>query len=145
MGQSSAANVASMLKISYTGIELALVVGICGGVPYPPGNNEQEIFLGDVIISDSAIQYDFGKQYPSGFQHKTGVKEKIGRPSQEIMSMLASLRSKAGRQQLEVETMRHLRLFQQSQGLPLPESDDILFASSFIHRHPDKKGSECAC
>ncbi|KAL4981831.1 hypothetical protein BDW68DRAFT_71270 [Aspergillus falconensis] len=45
MGKGSAAGVASSLRASYTGIELALVVGICGGAPPPP--KYQEIFLGE--------------------------------------------------------------------------------------------------
>ena len=36
MGKGSAASVAASLRVSYTGIELALVVGICGGAPPPP-------------------------------------------------------------------------------------------------------------
>ncbi|KAJ5481007.1 kinesin light chain [Penicillium diatomitis] len=51
MGKGSAAGVASSLLISYPGVRLALVVGICGGAPSPP--KYQEIYLGDVIISDS--------------------------------------------------------------------------------------------
>lgn len=35
MGKGSAAGVASNLRMSYPGIEIALVVGICGGVPFP--------------------------------------------------------------------------------------------------------------
>ncbi|KAL4861672.1 nucleoside phosphorylase domain-containing protein [Aspergillus spectabilis] len=73
MGKGNAASVASSLQVSYRGIELVLVVGICGGAPRPPGY--QEIFLGDVIISDSVIEYDFGRQYLGGFQRKTGFKD----------------------------------------------------------------------
>lgn len=60
MGKGSAASVASSLKVSYTRIQVALIVGICGGAPYP--SSEEEIFLGDVIMSDSVIEYDFGRQ-----------------------------------------------------------------------------------
>jgi nucleoside phosphorylase len=60
MGKGSAASVASSLKISYKRIEVALVVGVCGGAPYPLSG--REVFLGDVIISDSVVQYDFGRQ-----------------------------------------------------------------------------------
>lgn len=59
IGKGNAASVASSLQVSYTVIDLALVVGICGGASSPP--EYQEIFLGDVIISDSVIEYDFGK------------------------------------------------------------------------------------
>jgi nucleoside phosphorylase len=68
MGKGSAANVASSLQFSYLGIELALVVGICGGTLFSP--EDQDIFLGDIIISDSVIEYDFGRQYPSRFSER---------------------------------------------------------------------------
>lgn len=53
IGKGSAASVASSLKISYTRIEVAPVMGICGGAPYPLSGGE--IFLGDVIVSDSVV------------------------------------------------------------------------------------------
>jgi nucleoside phosphorylase len=53
MGKGSAASVASSLKISYKRMEVALVVGIYGGAPYPYSGGE--IFLGDVIMSDSSF------------------------------------------------------------------------------------------
>jgi nucleoside phosphorylase len=77
MGKGSAAGVASSLLVSYPGVKLALVVRIYGGAPSLP--NHQEIFLGDVIISDLVIKYDFGRQYPGGFQRKTRVKDTLGR------------------------------------------------------------------
>jgi nucleoside phosphorylase len=57
---------------------LALVVGICGGAPCSP--TKEEVFLGDVIVSDAVIEYDFGRQYRHGFKRKTGVKDTLGRP-----------------------------------------------------------------
>lgn len=45
-------------------IKLALVVGICGGIPFPFGNSQQtEMVLGDVVISNGVIEYDFGAQW----------------------------------------------------------------------------------
>lgn len=41
MGKGSAASAAANLRISYTEIQLALVVGICGGVPFPFENTER--------------------------------------------------------------------------------------------------------
>src|SRR5436853_4485737 len=35
MGKGSAASIASSLRVSYTRIQLALLVGVCGGVPFP--------------------------------------------------------------------------------------------------------------
>jgi nucleoside phosphorylase len=102
MGKSSAASVASSLKISYRGVKIALVVGICGGAPSPP--EYREIFLGDVIVSDSVIEYDFGRQYPGGYQRKTGVQDTLGRPVQEIRTLLNGLRAENSRSELHNKT-----------------------------------------
>ena len=49
MGTISAATVASSLRVSFPKITLALMVGIYGGMP--SGMDQEEIVLGDVIIS----------------------------------------------------------------------------------------------
>ncbi|KAL9591272.1 MAG: hypothetical protein Q9179_007890 [Wetmoreana sp. 5 TL-2023] len=59
MGNVSSANVALSLRSSYTGIKLSLVVGVCGGFPF--GMEEQEILLGDVVISTAIVQSDLGQ------------------------------------------------------------------------------------
>jgi nucleoside phosphorylase len=92
MGKGS---VASNLKISYKRIEVALVVGICGGASYP--SSGAEIFLGDVIMSFSIVQYDFGRQYPGGFEKKPSVKDTLGRPNRTIRSLLASRQARRSR------------------------------------------------
>ncbi|KAL4781057.1 hypothetical protein BJX76DRAFT_350476 [Aspergillus varians] len=51
IGKGSAASIAASLRFSYAGIKLALVVGICGGVPSPPTHSD--IFLGDIVISNA--------------------------------------------------------------------------------------------
>jgi nucleoside phosphorylase len=144
MGKGSAASVASSLKISYKSIEVALVVGICGGAPYPSSGGE--IFLGDVIISDSVIQYDFGRQYPGGFEKKTDVKDMLGRPNRAIRSMLASLQVRRSRGDLQEKLSQHLQTLQES--LPdwhRPTSiDDILFEASYQHKHYNHEAT-CSC
>ncbi|KAF7510936.1 hypothetical protein GJ744_005766 [Endocarpon pusillum] len=91
MGEINAASVAASCKSSFENIKLALVVGICGGVPFPKGH--EGIMLGDVVVSHGIIQYDFGKQYPEGFQMKDGPLDILPRPSMEIQSLLAKLKT----------------------------------------------------
>ncbi|KAJ5602521.1 hypothetical protein N7537_005477 [Penicillium hordei] len=116
IGRSPVASVASSLRISFTGVQLALVVGICGAAPYP--SNRKQIFLGDVIISDSIVQYDFGRQYPGGFDRKKGVRDILGRPSQEIRALLNSLQRRRSLLEFKDETSQYLD-----------------FESSFAHKH----------
>src|ERR1700722_9975460 len=54
MGKVAAATAAACLRSSFPEIQLALVVGICGGAPF--GNRpSKDIFLGDVIISEGLV------------------------------------------------------------------------------------------
>ncbi|KAJ4052196.1 hypothetical protein NW756_001630 [Fusarium oxysporum] len=55
------------------------MVGVCGVVPFKL--NEDEIVLGDVIISDGIIQYDFGRQLPGRFARKDTLLDSLGRPN----------------------------------------------------------------
>ncbi|KAL4772555.1 hypothetical protein BDW60DRAFT_207169 [Aspergillus nidulans var. acristatus] len=144
IGKESAASVASSLQVSYTGIKLALVVGICGGAPSPP--NYQEIFLGDVIISDSVIEYDFGRQYPGGFQQKTAVKDMLGRPSQEIRALLNGLRAENARNEFQSQIREYLHVLQQrGTKWDRPDIKDILFDASYLHKHHSDAPAGCSC
>ncbi|KAF7557262.1 hypothetical protein G7Z17_g824 [Cylindrodendrum hubeiense] len=83
MGKVHAASAAASLKASYTNLRLAIVVGICGGVPRL-SEDEDEILLGDVVISNALIQFDFGRRYPGGlFRRKASVQQSLGR-SEEL-------------------------------------------------------------
>ncbi|KAL4734793.1 hypothetical protein BDV11DRAFT_212465 [Aspergillus similis] len=145
MGKGSAAGAASSLRLSYTGIELALIVGICGGAPSPSRN--QEIFLGDVIISDSVIEYDLGRQYPGGLQRRTGVKDLLGRPNREIRALLNALRVENARSELQNQTRQYLHILQQSGARWChPGVSDILFNAFYLHRHSHPTSSaRCSC
>ncbi|KAK3290168.1 uncharacterized protein B0H64DRAFT_436912 [Chaetomium fimeti] len=75
LGGSGKVNAARVLgnlgfRRSYPGIQLGLVVGICGGVPQAKG---EKIFLRDVVISEGIVQYDYGKQYPDRYEGKDDV------------------------------------------------------------------------
>jgi nucleoside phosphorylase len=145
MGKGSAASVASSLKISYKRIEVALVVGICGGAPYPLSGGE--IFLGDVIMSDSVVQYDFGRQYPGGFERKTGVEDTLGRPNRAVRAILASLQARPSRKDLQEKLSCHLQTLQESlSDWHRPTSvDDVLFGASYQHKHYSITSATCPC
>ncbi|KAL2818898.1 nucleoside phosphorylase domain-containing protein [Aspergillus granulosus] len=135
MGKGNAASVAASLKISYKRIQVALVVGICGGAPCAP--TQEEIFLGDVIISDAVIEYDFGRQYRGGFKRKTDMKDTLGSPNREIQSLLAGLQTKQSRTDLQAKMLRHLQAIGNlGPNWCRPSStDDVLFEASYQHKH----------
>ncbi|EEA27372.1 kinesin light chain, putative [Talaromyces marneffei ATCC 18224] len=146
MGKGSAAGVASSLQVSYTRIQVALMVGICGGAPYP--SSEEEIFLGDVIISDSVIEYNFGRQYPGGFQRKTDVKDTLGRPNREIRALLAGLKASRARREFQDQMLQYLHTMQQSETKWCRPAiiNDVLFEASYQHKHYGPgSSSKCLC
>jgi nucleoside phosphorylase len=92
MGKGSAASVTSSLWVNFPRISLALLVGICGGVPFPM--EQTEVILGDVIISDKVVEYDFGQQYPDEFQQKSVIRETLGQPNRDIRTFLSGLKTR---------------------------------------------------
>lgn len=62
MGNNPATAVSSNLLRSFPNISDVIMVGIAGGVPNP-GNTEDHVRLGDIVVSMDAgvVQFDFGK------------------------------------------------------------------------------------
>ncbi|KAJ5332787.1 uncharacterized protein N7506_006570 [Penicillium brevicompactum] len=131
IGKGHAASVAASFRSSFQGIRLALIVGVCGGVP---GRTENDIFLGDVIISDDIVPYDLGRRFPAGFRRKGFA---IKSANAEIQAFLHKLRSRKGRENLLGRTNHHLDTLQkQNSDYRSPERDlDRLFKPSYHHQH----------
>ncbi|KAJ5000853.1 hypothetical protein K4K48_002085 [Colletotrichum sp. SAR 10_66] len=129
---------------------LALLVGICGGVPSP--GTEKEVLLGDVIISKTVVQYDFGRKYPHRFATKDTLSDILGRPNKDIRSLLASLETERNSERLERRTAEILIDIQQTAAqagrrrtrYPYPGSaHDELFGPHYEHKHRDD--ADCGC
>jgi hypothetical protein len=75
IGNNRASSVATQLVNDFRSIRFGLLVGIGGGVP---GEEEDEIRLGDVVISKptttfgGVVQYDMGKVTVGGMLQRTG-------------------------------------------------------------------------
>lgn len=142
MGKSNAASAASSCATTFPSIRLALVVGICGGVPFP--KSRKEILLGDVIISKGLVQHDFGRQLPGKFSRKATNQDDLAKPNREILSYLASLKEGTGYDRLTDRTSDYLKHLLQKPRLnakyPGAENDK-LFEATYRHKH---YGSSCA-
>lgn len=149
MGKVSAASAAASLRSSYHGVRLAILTGICGGVPGAGTTNE--VFLGDVVISKSIVQYDLGRKYPSHFQPKDIIEDTLGRPSKEVRSLVATFQTIHGRSALQ---RRASQILEQVQRRSTDEghqtlyrrpaaTEDRLFESDYLHRH--RNSSQCGC
>ncbi|KAL6230982.1 hypothetical protein BDW75DRAFT_55065 [Aspergillus navahoensis] len=141
-GKGSAASVASSLQVSYRNIRLALVVGICGGAP---SIGENQIYLGDVVISDSVVEYDYGRQYPGGFRRKAEVNDTLGRPDRRLRTFVAALKATCTLDEFRNRMSACLTKLQHSQARwRHPGISDVLFEAAYLHRHYAKDpSSEC--
>ncbi|KND90947.1 hypothetical protein TOPH_04366 [Tolypocladium ophioglossoides CBS 100239] len=137
MGTSAAAVAAANFRSSYSGLKLTFLVGVCGGVPKI---GECDAFLGDVVVSKSIIQYDYGRQYPGGFKVK---KTADGRANKDIRSLLASFEMELNRERLQTKAREHLSLVQSAALRKRRQADyrypglaeDRLFQPNYAHKH----------
>lgn len=145
MGKASAASAAANFRSSYNRIQLALLVGICGGVPKGI-DGEKEILLGDVVISQQVIQYDFGAHLPNGISRKDTLQDSLGRPNADIRAFLATLQTGLHSRRLQMSTLHHLTALQEKLGpgnFRYPGiAEDKLFEPAYRHKHHDS--TNCA-
>lgn len=136
MGKVSAAVVGLTLRSTFRDIKLALIVGVCGGVPYDQ-RTKRDIFLGDVLISRSLIQYDFGRQYTTDFKAKDSLQGGSGKASAEILAILAKLTTAYNHDRLQRKAKEILNDLQQTNAkarYPGPNADR-LFDFNTVHMH----------
>ncbi|UNI15169.1 hypothetical protein JDV02_001732 [Purpureocillium takamizusanense] len=149
MGKATAAGAAASMQSSYTGLRVAFLVGICGGVPCP--RDREEIVLGDVVISKTVIQYDFGRQYPGHFARKEAAGDILGGQSKDIRNMLALLETRRGRSRLQSTTAKYLKELQTNASIQevghtyaYPGvAEDKLYNATYRHKH--RSPSRCGC
>ncbi|KAF4447039.1 hypothetical protein FALBO_16995, partial [Fusarium albosuccineum] len=146
MGKANAAAVASNCRTSFPNIKLALVVGVCGVVPFGP--DDKEIILGDVVVSDGVIQYDFGRRLPTGFSIKDGPLDSLGRLSPEIRGVLMKLKTFQSQEQLRGRMAGYLgalcRKPQVCAAYP-GAANDKLFEASYHHAEDQKSCEQLGC
>ncbi|KAK3949274.1 nucleoside phosphorylase domain-containing protein [Pseudoneurospora amorphoporcata] len=142
MGKALAASAAASLRSSYPQVSLALLVGVCGAVPFirhESGMNA--ISLGDVIISNIVVQYD------------TAL-DSLGRPNKMIRNILAHLSGTIAHEQIEQRANSFLEDIQRKTrkkargnrrrgyaDYQYPgAANDRLFHSGYQHKHGSGSG-----
>lgn len=152
IGKREAASGAVELRMSYRNLAIAFLVGICGAVPKP--HIGTEILLGDIIISRSLVQYDFGRQNPNGFERKNNVDAALGRPNKKIRALTALLGTRPGRDELEGSALEYLQQLQTKMASTKHRgiydyvgiAHDQLFNSKYRHKHRTEACDICqAC
>jgi nucleoside phosphorylase len=100
IGTIPAASVATSLRSSFPYVRVGLLVWVCGGVPFYR-SGQQDIILGDVIISTHIVQIDFGRLYPHIFVRKNMLQDNLGRPSPEIGGFLSKIQVQAAQTEIK--------------------------------------------
>lgn len=149
MGKASAAAAAASCRASFPNIKLALVVGVCGVVPFRPGNNKTaEIVLGDVIITDGVVQYDLGRRLPERFVPKDTLLDALGRPNTEIRALLAKLKGLHERKMLQGKMAGYMDVLRGKPELAAAypgAAQDRLFEATYCHVSDGMSCEECGC
>lgn len=150
MGKAGAAGAAASLRSSYHNVRLALVVGVCGAVPY---SQEGDVLLGDVVISTTVVQHDFGSQYTDRFVRKDTVLDNLGRPNKDVRSLLMTLGMGRERDRMERQTVNFLQQIQAKASQSrrdwntkyvYPGAErDRLFEPGYRHKHRGRP--TCVC
>lgn len=135
MGKVSAATAASHLSKSFGRIRLGLLIGVCGVVPVTDAG--EQIYLGDVIVSQGIKQFDFGRHHPHHFVPKDRISDVFGRPSFEIRAFLNKMQVELHQRPYAVEL--YARQICQQPGMEAfqpPQRDrDHLFETRYRHKH----------
>ncbi|KAL2827749.1 hypothetical protein BDW59DRAFT_160056 [Aspergillus cavernicola] len=141
MGKGSAASAAASLRTRFPNINLTLVVGICGGVPFP--TESTEVILGDVIISHKVVKFDFGRQYPDGFKRRGDDQETLDRSNTTVRSLLSGFQTRRARDQFQKMHMRYIEALEEENPIwryPGVDQDRLFPASS---QHVPNDSSVC--
>ncbi|KAF4332958.1 hypothetical protein FBEOM_13231 [Fusarium beomiforme] len=128
MGTNNATATAVNLRTSYRGLKLALIVGVCGGLPRIAGS---DAFLGDVVVSRSVFQYDYT------------LEEITKGANKDLRTLLAVGETEFMRARLRKTAARYLKHLQQAAKkekrraryhYPGAEKD-ILYSPEYSHKH----------
>lgn len=151
MGKVKASTAAQSLKMSFSSIKLALLVGICGGVPFK--SDGSEMILGDVILSESIVEFDFGRRYHGHLVSKNTILDVHGRPNEEILGLLQRWKVPSLLAHLRERSWQHLKSLLEHplvQTVYPGQEEDKLFPANYIHQHHshcvdcDAIGSGCS-
>ncbi|KAK8009152.1 hypothetical protein PG991_011703 [Apiospora marii] len=149
-GNVNAGRVAGPMFKTFSGLRMALLVGIGGGIPRadPPADPTEDVHLGDVVVGwpgdggPACVYYDLGKWHVDKPFEPRGV---IDRPDRILLNALAMLASdhEVDRSQFQVHRNRLLQS-KHRRKFTFPGLDkDLLFQASCQHDTSHDQCSQC--
>ncbi|KAF9894852.1 hypothetical protein FE257_004473 [Aspergillus nanangensis] len=134
-GTNSAANAVSHLSRSFPNVEVCLLVGIGGGVP-----NRHDIRLGDVVVGQTVLQYDLGKELENGTFQRIVTPQ---RSSQLLRKAISALKSDPRLPRDPLATyIRRIVSYRPEYGFPGRDIDRA-FPADQPHRHGHNDCGDC--
>ncbi|KAL5085404.1 hypothetical protein Trisim1_010631 [Trichoderma cf. simile WF8] len=140
-----ATNPVPLLHFLNPQLELFLLVGVCRGIPkVKDSKQENDVMLGDVVISRRVLKYELGST--DKFISKSALRTNGKNTKEEVKRVLyESSQSKSGRMTLQQETHWFLSELQNREIKILPKAElrynypgalkDRLFEAHYIHKH----------
>ncbi|KAH6884894.1 nucleoside phosphorylase domain-containing protein [Thelonectria olida] len=153
MGKAAAAGTAAGIRSSFPAVKLAFLTGICGGVPFT--DRRKEMILGDVVISTTLVQYDFGRQIVDRFELKEKLEESLGRGTKNIRNFINQAQVSSEKKDIQQRAASYLLQIQQKKAAEDEDdgepdtynypgaSSDKLFDDDYHHKHRDGKCDTC--
>ncbi|KAL4784900.1 purine and uridine phosphorylase [Aspergillus varians] len=146
-GTVAAATVVSSMRSTFPRLQFGLMVGIGGGVP----GNQNDIRLGDVVVSkpgvnhSGVIQYAYGKAVQDGQFEQTGT---LNKPPLVILTHINQLQAKrmaSGKDDIPQIIQRVLdeHPSMKESFSPPEQHPDYLFHSSYRHANNDEDCGKC--
>jgi nucleoside phosphorylase len=135
MGKINANSVATSLGLSFGHVKIAFVVGVCGAVPVTGAG--AEIALGDVIVSQQVLEYDFGRRYADRMVLKDKLSGSFGQ-SHNARRFMGTMQTDRYRGLLSKRALGCLRGAQEKypeKYRSLQRTEDRLFPSTYRHKH----------
>jgi nucleoside phosphorylase len=137
IGNNSAAVVATQLLNDFRSIRFGLLVGIGGGIP----GDEDDIRLGDVVVSKptdtfgGVVQFDRGKTHPNGQFERTGI---LRKPPAMLMATVQKLQARQKREGNKIsqylwEMLERFPNMEEERYIYPGVEHDQLFVASYIH------------
>lgn len=136
IGKVNATSVATSCSLSFTQIKVAFLVGVCGVAPQT--SDGTEILLGDVIVGDGVIAYDFGKRYPNEMKLKSNPSFKTTEKSQSVCRFVRTMQTDHYRELLPRRAKEYLKKVQDRHSTkynPPQRREDKLFLPEYRHKH----------
>ncbi|KAL6236388.1 hypothetical protein BDW75DRAFT_229583 [Aspergillus navahoensis] len=146
-GTVSAATVVSRMRLTFPRLQYGLMVGIGGGVP----GKDNDIRLGDVVVSkpvgkySGVLQYDYGKAVQGGVFESTGT---LNKPPQAFLTYMGHLEAKQMTEGLVVLSKIVCEALEQNpemtERFAAPEQHtDYLFHPSYHHTASEDTCEKC--